>query len=390
MLTILFWTLIGIIVYAYFGYTALLLLISLFRKKNELTTYKAKADLPTITHVIAAYNELEIIPEKIANCTSLNYPQDKILHLWVTDGSNDGSNNYLTQNTSHIVLHKNERKGKTAALNRAMKQVSTSITIFSDANTILSENALLELAAGFNAPNTGCVAGEKQVISNKKDSAPGAGEGLYWNYESVIKSLESTCNSTMGAVGELYAIRTELFQELSENTILDDFLISMSCLEKGYKIKYCPRAMAREKSSYSINDEVKRKIRIAAGGFQVLFGKPSLLNIFKRPFSSFQFLSHKVLRWVAVPFCFPLLLIINILLVKDISNSALYTFLLALQILFYAFALLGYAARNYSTRVKILFIPYYVFIMNVSQISGLFRYLSGNQSAAWEKAKRNH
>lgn len=386
MIELFFWISLVLIAYTYFGYTLLLWVLSIF-KKSKKTIQKPDSELPEVTHIIAAYNEKRIIPQKIQNCKSLNYPKNKITHLWVTDGSTDGSDELLKSMKEVELLHEPERKGKTAALNRAMQHVQTSYTIFSDANSMLSENAIRELIQKFDSPVIGCVAGEKRITAEGREKAPGAGEGIYWNYESLIKKLESKFGSTMGAVGELYAIRTELFLPPPENTILDDFVVSLGIAHRGFQIKYNAKACAREHASNSIQEELKRKIRIAAGGFQTLTKYPGLLNFFKHPRLSFQYLSHKVMRWLMVPLSLLAVLFFNIYIVFN-NPTHIFELFLMLQALFYLFAFGGFLLRNTAMKLKIFFLPYYILMMNYAQLAGLFRYFRGKQSAAWEKSER--
>lgn len=386
MLKLYFWISLALIVYTYFGYTLIIWFFSLFRKVRKLTQV-SDSELPEVTHIIAAYNEQAIIPQKIKNCNSLNYPANKITHLWVTDGSNDSSNTLLKNTPGIKLLHKPERKGKTAALNRAMQHVKTSYTVFSDANAMLSENAIRELVCKFDDPMTGCVAGEKKISTGSKEKAPGAGEGIYWNYESLIKKLESNFGSTMGAVGELYAIRTNLYSNPPENTILDDFVVSLGIAHRGFQIKYNAQACAEEFASKSIQEELKRKIRIAAGGFQALTKYPGLLNFFKHPKLSFQYLSHKVMRWLFVPLSLLGVLISNYYIVR-LETTPLFEVFLMLQGIFYLFAFGGFLLRNTALKLKLFFLPYYILMMNYAQLAGLFRFIRGKQSAAWEKAVR--
>lgn len=387
MPTALIWISLAIIFYTYLGYTIILWVFNLFKSKPTLTQLSDE-ELPHVTHVIAAYNEKNIIPEKIKNYQKLDYPSDKIVHLWITDGSDDGSPDILRNIPNTKVLHKANRKGKTAALNRAMKEVRSPITIFSDANSMLSEKSVRNLVNALHSEEVGCVAGEKRIISEKKDKAAGAGEGLYWNYEAIIKKLESGFNSTMGAVGELYAIKTKYYSFPPENTILDDFVVSLNTAQKGYKIKYVNNAFATEEASINIKEEMKRKIRIAAGGFQTLFTYPGLLNFFKHPGLSFQFISHKVLRWFFVPLSLVLLLLSNIYIVLIAQEVLLFDILLILQSVFYFLALIGLLFRNKVIKLKPIFLPYYISMMNYSQIAGLIRYLRGRQKVTWEKVSR--
>ncbi len=343
---------------------------------------------PEVTVFIAAYNEKIIIPEKIENLNALDYPKNKLKFLWVTDGSDDGSDVLLRSYPNIKVLHENVRKGKIGAINHGMKFVETPITIFCDANNFLSTIAIKEVVAVFSDNTVGCVAGEKRIFSQKADLAVSSGEGIYWKYESFIKKLESEINSTIGAAGELFAIRTELFDEVEPDTVLDDFVISLRISQKGYKIKYAPNAVATETSSESITEEMKRKIRIAAGCFQTISRLKPLLNPFKTGFLSIQYISHKVLRWIVVPFALILLLPLNLFLTST-SNSSLYTGLFILQIIFYFIALIGHLKRKYNTHMRFLFMPYYLVVMNISIIRGLMRYYKGNQPVNWEKAKRS-
>jgi cellulose synthase/poly-beta-1,6-N-acetylglucosamine synthase-like glycosyltransferase len=388
MLKLLFWILTGIIFYAYFGYTLILLFAALFKQKKKFNPVSDN-DLPKVTLLIAAYNEKDIISLKLKNSFELNYPEDKLTHLWITDGSDDGTYDLLKQRQKIVLLHQAERAGKTAALNRAMKHVKTPITVFTDANTMLHPDTIHNLVRWFDDNKTGCVAGEKKIFSSQKETAASAGEGIYWSYESLIKKLESKVGFVMGAAGELYAIRTELYNPPADNVILDDFMVSMSIAEKGYRFYYEPKAFASENSSFNIQEELKRKIRIAAGGFQLFFNKLSLLNFFNHFVLSFQYISHKVLRWILAPFSLIAIFIINLFLFLDEQTSNLYSYFFYAQVLFYFLGFLGFILRNKLTRFKFLFAPFYLIVMNYSIIVGLFRYFKGNQNAAWEKVKRS-
>jgi poly-beta-1,6-N-acetyl-D-glucosamine synthase len=345
---------------------------------------------PEVTLLIAAYNESEVVDRKMENVREIDYPPEKLKVLWITDGSDDGTNDKLKAYDNIICLHQPERQGKTAALNRAMKHVTTPFTVFCDANTMLAKNSISALISRFSSEKTGCVAGEKRIARNLTEAAAGMGESTYWQYESFIKKQESKLGSTLGAAGELYAIRSNLFEELNPNIIIDDFVNSLNIARKGFNIKYAPEAYALESPSANTKEELKRKIRIATGGFQTIATIPSLLNIFKYGFLSFEFFSHKVLRWVFVPFLFPLILLLNIYLcLIEGWNSLLFNTLFILQIAFYFLAFLGGLLEKKSIKLKILFLPYYMIFMNFAQIAGLIRFLRGKHSVVWEKAKRN-
>ena len=202
--------------------------------------------------LVPAYNEKKCIENKIKNSLDLDYPNDKLKLVWVTDGSNDGTPEELRKYNNVTALHEKVRKGKINAMNRAIKFIKTPIIVFSDANTKLNKNSIKEIVEIFMDKSIGCVAGEKRIALSKREKAVSAGEGIYWQYESIIKTLESELNSVMGAVGELFAVRSELYDDVKEDTILDDFIISLKIVKKGYKIKYAPNAYACESASLSI------------------------------------------------------------------------------------------------------------------------------------------
>ncbi len=386
-LEIIFWILAGIIVYTYVGYGVVLFILikikRLFSKKTNRII--STSELPEVTLLIAAYNEQDYVKAKVENTLSLNYPKEKLRQIWVTDGSNDETPERLKAYPEIEVLHRPERSGKIAAMNRGVRFVKTPIVIFSDANTLLGKESIMKIAEMFSNPKVGCVSGEKRIFNADEEAASAAGEGIYWKYESTLKRWDAELYSAVGAAGELFAIRTELFNEVEPDTLLDDFIISLRVAMKGYKIDYDPDAYAIETASANVKEELKRKIRIAAGGIQSVIRLYPLLNIFKYGMLSFQYISHRVLRWTVTPLSLLLILVVNIFLA---SVSELYVVLLGLQILFYISALLGWFLENRKMKVKLLFVPYYFFIMNYAVFMGFGRYLKKSQSVNWERAKR--
>jgi len=392
MLETLFWFNIFILVYSYFCYGILIFILvqikQLFYKTDKQTNTKIYE--PEVTLFVPAYNEKNYVDAKIKNTLELDYPSDKKKILWVTDGSNDGTPETLAKYNFVEVLHKPEREGKIAAMNRGMSFVKTPIVIFSDANTLLSGNSIREIVRQFKNPKVGCVAGEKRILLDNKTEAASAGEGIYWKYESFIKLMDAKLNSSIGAVGELFAIRTALYEPVEPDTILDDFMISMRIAIKGYKIQYAPNAYAIENASQNIKEEMKRKIRIAAGSFQSIPRLKVLFNPFKHGLLSFQYISHKVLRWTIAPLSMVTLVPVTFLLTfKNTGNSQnIYSFTWWLIVVFGIWAIIGWFFENKKIKYKYLFVPYYICIMNVSAFLGFFRYLKKSQSVNWERAKR--
>lgn len=386
-LEIIFWVLIGIIFYTYIGYGIVLFILikikRLFSKKKSVEI--SLDNLPEVTLLIAAYNEQDYVKAKVENTLQLNYPKEKLHQIWVTDGSNDETPERLKAYPEVEVLHKPERSGKIAAMNRGIKFVKTPIVIFSDANTLLGKDSIMKIAQMFANPKTGCVSGEKRIYNADVEAASAAGEGIYWKYESALKKWDAELYSAVGAAGELFAIRTELFNEVEGDTILDDFIISLRVAMKGYKIDYDPEAYAIETASANVKEELKRKIRIAAGGIQSVIRLYPLLNIFKYGMLSFQYISHRVLRWTITPLALLVVLFFNVIL-APVSN--IYFVLLILQLLFYVSALTGWFLENKKLKIKVFFVPYYFFIMNYAVFMGFGRYLKKSQSVNWERAKR--
>lgn len=393
-LEIIFWIALFIVFYTYIGYGILLYILVKLKKaikKEPFFPYPVDDDLPHLTLFITAYNEESVVDEKMNNSLSLDYPADKLHILWVTDGSNDRTNELLAQNWPQAtVQHQPQRQGKTAAMNRGMNFVNTPLVVFTDANTHLNKEALKEIVHKFQDPKVGCVAGEKRIAEKSKDNAASGGEGLYWKYESALKSLDSQLYSAAGAAGELFAIRRELFEEMETDTLLDDFILSMRIVMKGYRIAYCASAYAIEGGSADMIEEEKRKVRIAAGGLQSVWRLKALLNPFKYGIFSFQYTSHRVLRWTITPILLFALLPLNIAILFTTSHLAFYALIWDMQCLFYLMGGLGYYYSRKHIKHKLLFVPYYFLFMNINVIRG-FNYLrkrKGNSSGAWEKSKR--
>jgi poly-beta-1,6-N-acetyl-D-glucosamine synthase len=386
-LAIIFWISFGIVFYAFLGYGIVLYgLVRLKRMSKPADEIGGQGFEPPVTLVIPCFNEADILADKIANSKLLEYPSDKLHIVFITDGSTDNSDQVLKAWPEIEVLHENRRGGKTAAENRAMRFVKTPFVIFSDANTMLNTEAVRNIVQHFADEKVGCVSGEKRIINDASDSASAAGEGIYWKYESLLKKLDSELYSAVGAAGELVAFRTSLYQDLPEDTLLDDFMQSMQMAADGYKIVYEPEAYAVETASENVAEELKRKVRICAGGWQSINRLSGKLTMRKTPVLYFQYISHRVLRWTITPFLLIAMFLLNFWL--GMSGNTFYQLLMAAQILFYSAALVGFVLENRRVRFKPVFVPYYFCIMNYAVLAGLTRYLSGNQKATWDKAQR--
>ena len=372
-----FWLCLAIVVYTYIGYGIVLYLLVFI--KRLATKAKPLADisddcLPEVTLMVCAYNEEDIIAEKMANTHLLDYPADRLHLVWVTDGSTDNTNTLLSAYPEVEIVYSPERRGKAAALKHGIKEVKTEIVMMTDANTMLNPGAVREIVRLMQDPKVGCVSGEKKVMAKSDSDEAAQGEGLYWKYESTLKRLDSELYSAMGAAGELCVIRRQLMTDIPDDTLLDDFIISMEIVRTGYKIAYTSKAYAMEYGSADLHEESKRKRRIAAGGLQSCWRLRSLMNPLRYPVVAFQFVSHRVLRWTITPVCLFALIPLNTILVLS-GEGIIYTVIWVLQILFYASAAAGLRISKY-----------FVF-MNLNVFRGM-AYLFNNTSGMWEKAKR--
>ena len=391
-LKILFWAMLLIVFYTYLGYGILLYLIirlkRFFKGKPLKTVLPSDEELPTMTLMICAYNEEDVVAEKMANTLALDYPRDKFRIMWVTDGSNDRTNELLKVYPEVDIVFSPERRGKTAALKHGLRELKTRYVVFTDANTMINPDALREIARLFMDPTVGCVSGEKRVAARKEGEMAAEGEGLYWRYESTLKKWDSELYSAMGAAGELYAVDPTLVREVPDEALLDDFMMSMYIVQAGRRIAYTPDAYALEYGSANIFEESKRKRRIAAGGLQSIWWLRSMLNPLHQPLVAFQYISHRVLRWSVTPVALVILLTINILLVAFHAGT-FYTVMLVLQLLFYLMALAGWWLDRKGHKNKLLYTAYYFVFMNINVFRGMSYLRTHGKSGAWEKARRS-
>jgi poly-beta-1,6-N-acetyl-D-glucosamine synthase len=389
----LFWLGCAIIVYTYAGYGVLVYLWVRWRCPQRLQPPPAlaTADLPALTLIVAAYNEGPILSAKLRNILELEYPRERFEVVFVTDGSDDGSERLLQElpvppECRLRVLHQPQRQGKLAAVDRVMPAVTTPITVYNDANALLNPEALRNIVKHYADPAVGAVAGEKRVRFAQTAGAEGVGEGVYWRYESTLKRLDAALYSVVGAAGELFSVRTALYESPPRDTVLEDFFQSLRIAMRGYRVAYAPDAYAVEGHSASLGEEFKRKVRNAAGGLQAILRMPGLLNPWRHGVLSFQYVSHRVLRWTLAPLMLPIVFIANVALLR--TGSLLYGVLMAGQLLFYGAALCGWLLEQLGVKIKLFYIPMYFCLMNYSVYAGALRLLRRQQSVVWEKVER--
>ena len=391
LLQIIFWSGLAVIFYAYLGYGLVLWILVRLKRLFLPLNRRVQGALPEVTFVICAYNEENWIHQKIDNSLALDYPRDLIQFCFVTDGSDDTTpelvRNYpYPAGLQWQLLHEPERRGKIAAFQRAMHYIESPIVISTDANTVVNPEAVRRIVYHFEDPQVGAVAGEKRIFMTDKEDASSSGEGIYWKYESLLKKWDAELWSVVGAAGELFAFRRECYEPVPSDTLVEDFYLTMRMAQRGWRVQYEPGAWAAETSSASVAEEMKRKVRIAAGGLQAVWRLAPLLNPFRYGVLSFQYISHRVLRWTLAPLLLPILLAVNFVMAWQ--GSRLYQILLLMQILFYLAALTGWFLEQRKLKAKALFVPYYFCLMNWAMYAGFLRLVRGRQSVIWEKAKR--
>jgi len=336
---------------------------------------------PSVSLVVAAYNEVSCIEQKLENSLALDYPADRFEVVIGSDGSTDGTNERVLQcRDERVRLSPAPRAGKTTVLNRCIPTAKGDIVVLSDANTMIEPEAIQKLVRHFEDPEVGAVCGKLRLYNPTKQDYE---ESAYWSYESLIKMYEGRRGAVVGANGGLYAIRRTLFTELPASTIVDDFVIPLRILEKGYKVAYEEEAVAHEETTEDYGKEFGRRARIAAGNFQSLRMVPGLL-LPTAGFPAFAFWSHKLLRWCA-PALMGLALIANLFLL----DSMFYRFTLLGQALFYALAYMGKVGVLKRGAVKrVASVAYYFTTMNLAIVVGFWRFLRNSQRAAWDRTAR--
>lgn len=377
VLIVLFWLSVVAVAWTYVGYPLFITLLARWRPRHH-----QRADiLPTVSLIIPAYNEESVIGQKLENALALDYPPEQMEIIVVADGSTDRTVEIVGGFVEHGVrlLFQPERRGKIAAMNRAVPYARGEILVFSDANAMLDPLGLRALVRNFADPQVGCVSGEKRVSNDRRVQAQG--ESLYWRYESGIKRAESLVNTSIGAVGEFFAIRRELYYPLREDSIIEDFVLSMQLVMEGWRVIYEPEAIAWEEASPTLWAEWERRARNCAGGFQSI-GRLEGLFSPRHAFVTFQFLSHKVLRWLA-----PFLMALAWLSTLALSSSVIYRWFFGLQTAFLTLALLGGLLAVKGWQWRPLWLLFYFCFANATALGGFWRYVTGWQSATWKKVR---
>jgi len=371
-----FWISLGGVVYAYFGYPAVLVVLGMvFRARTSLVS--DSVSLPSVSVIIPAHNEADVIGKKLENMLALPYA-GQLEIIVVSDGSTDSTESIVLSHSDDgrlTYIGLSDRKGKANALNQGVEHANGEVVVFSDASIILDENALIKIVEPFADPSVGCVSGEDKI-------AGGDGEGLYGQYELSLRRMESRLGSIVGASGSFYAQRRELVREFPEG-VAPDFLSVLNTVKLGSRAVSSKEAVGHMTSVSGSANEFRRKVRTLIRGMTALFREIELLNPFRHPLFAFFLLSHKVMRWLV-----PLLLLIAFGANFFLLDARIYQVALSAQATFYSVALLALMSKEAIGRFTIARVAEYFCVANAAILVAWVRYFLGARQEIWGPTKR--
>jgi glycosyltransferase involved in cell wall biosynthesis len=363
--------------YVYLGYPLMLILLDKLVPGKSLNIANIT---PTVSFLVSCYNEVDVIELKIRNCFELDYPQHLIELIFISDGSDDGTDEKIKkyENDSLKLIRQEGRLGKTMGLNLGLAKAQGEIVVFSDANAMYEKNALKMLVRNFHDTSVGYVVGAA-IYQDETESGAGTNENAYWKYEIFLKKIESKLHSVVGGDGAIYAIRKSLYEPLDKEDI-NDFVNPLQIIAKGYRGIFDADAICYEQTAGDFDREGKRKQRIVNRSFSGLMKNKAVLNPLKYGFYSLELLSHKLLRWL-IPF-FLLLAAIGVVILAHLEIKV-FQWGLLLGILFTWSILLGKFLKDWAECPSLLLIPYYFYLVNLNSLKGILQSLRGNVQITW-------
>ena len=376
---ILFWCIAGVVAYTYVGYPCLVAAVALFRPRR----LEASPLQPSVTVIVAAFNEEKDIARKLEMLLALDYPADRLQILVASDHSTDRTHEIVqgfAEGVELVVLP--ARGGKTAAQNLAATRARGEILVFTDATTLFSSTVIRRLVEPFADATIGC-AGAQLVYQSATGTAVGRGGGLYWRYETLVKRLESKANSLVGVSGCLYAVRRELYRPI-EPELISDFVIALDTFARGHVTVYVPEAIAYEKTLEEATREFTMRTRVIVRSINALVHRSHLLNPARFGFFSIQLLSHKVLRYLAPELLIVAFLASVWLAAQPSAHATIYKLLVALQLLLYVVVPIAYALfKRLHIHTRLLSAPFYFVHANAAALWGLISYIRGVRAVTW-------
>lgn len=395
-----FWTAVGLILYAYLGYPMVLWVIGKLSPEQRPLPDPPATDVtdppvadavesgcwPRLSMIIAAYNEGAVLQDKLSNTFALDYPAQQLQIIVVSDGSTDNTDEVALSfegRPGYLFLRQPANAGKTMAQNAGVRQATGELLVFSDANSMYEPDALKQLVRPLADERVGCVCGELRY-RNASQAGAGKGEGAYWRYEQFLKRQESVLGSLVGANGSIYVLRRKYFEELGA-AVISDFIMPIRVRLQGHRVIYEPQAIAYEEPGTGFGDEFRRRRRIVARSVYGLWTEPGALNFLRRPLFAFQVLSHKLLRWL-VPLFMLLMLATSTWLAAQ--GMAVYRGLVVAQGLFYLCALVGWMFPRSAGCIGLFYVPAYFCAINYGALRGLIAALAGQRHSVWKTMAR--
>jgi cellulose synthase/poly-beta-1,6-N-acetylglucosamine synthase-like glycosyltransferase len=380
---VVFWVSLAALVYVYAGYPALLAIVTRSRKPTGI----ARDDLyaPPVTLIVSAFNEEAVIARKLQNSLALDYPRECLEILVVSDASSDRTDEFVIASPDSRVrlLRMPQRGGKTLGLNEAARHARGEVLVFSDANAHYAPEAIRRLVRNFADPSVGAVTGESRYWIGQDDFSTSS-ENTYWRYELAIKKLESSLGSLVGGDGAIYAIRKSLYVPMDASD-LSDFVNPLQIVRQGFRNVYEPDAVSYEEGAEGFAAEFRRKVRIVNRACRATWKMRDLLNPVHHGAFALQFLSHKVLRWLA-PVFMGFVFATNALLA---IGSWFFAVLFGLQLLFYALAFAGWLRSSATRQSAVLYIPFYFCAVNLASLFGMLDALRGRRHTMWTSSRRD-
>jgi len=378
----LFWVCFGLLVYVYLGYLLLLTLLAWF---SEAPFPDSDLPAPSVTLLISAFNESQVIAAKLENALALEYPCDRLEIMVISDGSDDGTDEIVQRFSPRGIrlLRQEPRMGKTAGLNLGVSEAHGQILVFSDANAMYQSDAVRRLVRHFSSPKVGYVVGNARYYEKGTESSSAQSEGLYWKLETYLKKKESIFGSVVGGDGAIYAVRRELYSPLLP-TDINDFLNPLQIVTLGYYGVFEPAAVCYEEAAENFGQEYRRKVRIISRSLNALRRVPEVLNPLQNSRHWFLLVSHKVLRWFA-----PFFMILCLAASLALWRSPLYKTAALLQIAFYVLALVGWKWRPGNKIGKLLSLAFYFCMVNLASLVGCVKCFRGDLSGKWAPPRQN-
>lgn len=382
VLSAIFWASLLTIAFAYIGYPALIALAARAWGVRPRAALLRDRDLPTVSLLIAAHNEEDVIAARLENALALDYPRDRLEIVVASDGSADGTDDQVRTFAARGVRLDSlaERRGKAATLNRVIPTLKSDVIVLSDANTFTEPDALRRLVRWFVDPTVGVVCGKLILV----DHAAGHNvDGLYWRIETAIKAREAQLGALLGANGAIYALRPSVFSPIPDNTIVDDLVLPLKArLTTGCRVLFDETARAVEETAPSVRLEFARRARIGAGGFQAICLLWRLLDP-RRGWIALTFFAHKLLRWLC-----PFLLVALLVASLPLALHPFYGPVLLAQVAFHVVARVSFQPNVWARLPRALRFAVMFDAMNLALLVGFWRWLHGTPSAGWSRTER--